>query len=131
MALSTAQKADVRLRLGWSARFHQFDSRLEQAMSALATEADHETQVIALLASCLDIDTKLLAQHTRLKAAQYGTVKLNPYEQKQLRSEGARFVNRIASILGVEVRNDIYSDKKVTTFGGFGGPSGGGNYIGK
>jgi hypothetical protein len=131
VALTDAQKADTRAALGWSARFHQFDSRLEQAMSALDTEPDHEAQVIALIASVADIETKLLASHSRLKASTVGSIKLNPNEIPMLRKEGKRFVGQIASILGVETRRDIFSSSPNRTFASHGGTSGGGNYIGK
>ena len=131
MALTDAQKADTRAALGWSARFHQFDSRLEQAMSALATEPDHESQVITLLASVADIETKLVAAHSRLKASKVGSIDLNPMEIQMLRKEGKRFVGKIASILGVETRRDIFSSGPERTFASHGGRSGGSNYIGK
>ena len=33
MALTDTQRQKVRMYLGWSERFHQYDSRLEQAMN--------------------------------------------------------------------------------------------------
>jgi hypothetical protein len=131
MALTNAQKADTRAYLGWSARFHQFDSRLEQAMSALATEPEHEAQVIVLLASILDIKTKLVASHSRLKASKVGSIDLNPAEIPMLRKEGKRFVGEIASILGVETRRDIFGSSPNSVFASAGGSYGGGNYVGK
>ena len=127
MALTDQQKADVRNALGWSARFHQFDSRLEQAMSALATEPEHEQQVIDLLADVASMKTKLTDSHNRLKASKVGSIDLNPMEVQWLRKEGARFCNEIASILGVGIRHNIFSDTPARDFAGFGGPSGSGN----
>lgn len=110
MALTDAQRAEVRLVLGWPARFHQTNTRLEMAMDALTTEPEHEAQVIALLASVADIDTKLLAAHKRLKAVQVGTITMSPLrtEIAGLRMEGRRFVGRLASIVGVPVMNDYF-----------------------
>jgi hypothetical protein len=139
MALTATQKADVRRFLGWSARFHQFDSRLEHAMSAIDTEPEHEAQITnligdappGLLALLEDIDAKLLSSHSRLKADVVGSIKLNRREQKQLYREGRRHTGRLASILGVEVRQDVYSGVGPTTFASHGGMGGDGNYIGK
>ena len=135
MALTEAQKTQVRSYLGWSARFHQFDSRLEQAMNAVDGTASETliTDTLAnggILASLADIDTKLTAAHGRLKATKVGSIELNRSEVIQLRREGRRWVGRLASLLGVEVRNNAYG----SAHGGFAsfeyqGISG--NYVGK
>lgn len=110
MALTATQRADVRLTLGWPAQFHQTNSRLEQAMNALDTEPEHEAQVIALLASVVDIDTKLVDAHKRLKAVKVGSINLDTLRSEiaGLRMEGRRFVARLASILGVPTQNDYF-----------------------
>ena len=100
-------------------------------MSALDTEPDHESQVITLLASVDDIKTKLLSSHSRLKASVVGSIKLNAAEIPMLRKEGKRFVGEIASILGVETRRDVFSSSPNRVFASHGGPSGGGNFVGK
>lgn len=109
MALTETQKADIRLYLGWSARFFQFDSRLEQAMSALETRAEHEAQVVDLLGKLSTIDTEIDAARARFKADKVGSITLRQNEAEQLRNEGRMFATRIASILGVEKRTDIFS----------------------
>ena len=121
MALTAVQRADVRAALGWSARFHQFDSRLEQAMNALATEPEAEAQVIALLAEVTDIETKLKAAHSRLKATKVGSINLDGLrtEQAGLRAEGRRHTGKLAAILGVERRHDIFSSSGPRTFASF------------
>lgn len=133
MALTDAQKAAIRRALGWSARFAQFDSRLDQAMSAISTLPEAELQITdtlannGILANIDDIQSRLRAQYTRLKADQVGTIKLNPREQRQLRSEGSRYVLELARLLGVEVRDGgLFGGARKSTFAGFGG-----NYIGK
>lgn len=129
MALTEAQRLQVRLFLGWQDGFGQFDSRLEQAMNhvdnrpellALVTNAIDGTPP-GLLACLQDIDTKLRAAHGRFKATVVGSLTLNPAEKQQLRSEGSRFVKRLAAILGVEVRSNPFSS-------GGGGSS---NFVGK
>src|SRR5688572_19681854 len=104
MALTEDQKFKIRLYLGWSERFHQHDSALEQALSALVTHPSAEAGVIALIAECERIDTALVSAEKRTQAAQAGPITLNSMEIHQLRDRGRQFVGRIASILGVEVR---------------------------
>lgn len=129
MALSAAQKADIRFYAGWQARYLQLDSRLEQAMNAIELQPEHEAQITntinasppGLLALLKDIDTKLRDSHGRLKASVVGSITLNRAELYQLRSEGRRFVGRLCSILGVCRGEDVFGS----------GSSGGSNYIGK
>ena len=129
MALTDTQKADIRFFLGWSARFQQTDSRLEQAMSSIATVPDSETLVIAGIASCKDIDTKLLTAHGRIKAMAVGSIDLpGPMEIRMLRSEGRRHASRMAHTLGVEIRHDAFSPGPYRGQAGYGGVRSGGNY---
>lgn len=128
MALTEAQRLEIRLFLGWQDGFGQFDSRLEQGMN----HVDNRPELLALitnaidgsppglLASLRDIDTKLRGAHGRLKANVVGPITLNRAELQQLRSEGARFVGRLAAIIGVEVRANPFSSR-----------SAGGNFVGK
>ena len=128
MALTADQKAKTRYYLGWSARFHQFDSRLEQAMDALAVEPEAEALVIAALTALADIDTKLTDAHKRIKAQAVGSIVLNDKDEVSiLRSEGRRWVGRICATLGVESRYDVFGGGKYTGFASFDGISGGGN----
>jgi hypothetical protein len=127
MALTEDQKFQLRLYLGWSERFHQFDSGLEQAMSALETRASAEAGVISMLVECVRIDTALIAAEKRLKASEMGPITLNGGEIEQLRDRGRQFVGRIASILGVEVRNDVFSGGPPSARATADGMAGGGN----
>lgn len=138
MALTDTQKAEIRRALGWSARFHQFDSRLEQAMSAIATEPEHELQITdtlanhGILANIASIQTELTAAHARLKADKVGSILLRKEELRQLRQEGDRWVKDLARLLGVETRNGgLFGGARIGTFAGFGGPYGASNYVGK
>lgn len=108
---TSGQKANIRLYLGWSARFHQFDSRLEQAMSAIDNEMDDSTHdiIVAKLASLASIDTRLTDALGRIKALKVGSIDLpGAMELGLLRSEGRRFVGQLAATLGVEVRHDVF-----------------------
>jgi hypothetical protein len=132
MALSPAQRAQVRTYLGWSARFHQMDSALEQAMNALDQDADSlalvQTPTTGLLDRILDVDTKLLGADTTLLVTAAGSVQLDPARQVALlRSKGRMFVGRLAALLGVPVREDYFAGAGPKgPFWGMAGSNGGG-----
>jgi hypothetical protein len=136
MALSSTDRARIRWYLGWTQRYLQTDSRLELAMGATDASADalliiQDTLINGgLLASLADIDAKLVNAHKRIKVSKVGTIELpGKMEIGILRSEGRRFVARLASLLGVEVRNDVYSGNLPKMFAGYGGPYGGGGNL--
>ena len=126
--LSPAQRESVRFYLGWSARFHQIDSALEQALSAVGFDPETEARITnpisgtppGLLSLLEDVDAKLLGGHGRLKASQVGSITLNAAEIDQLRGEGRRHAARLAAVLGVVVRVDVFSESS----------PGRGNYVG-
>jgi len=140
-ALTAAQRAQIRFYLGWSARFHQTDSALEQALNAvdagddetygLITRATGDPLGTGLLASCVDIDTKLLATDDELEVLKVGTIELDVMQKVgTLRSNGRKFAGRLAALLGVPVRHDVFSGTGPRgPFLGLAGamPSGGGN----
>lgn len=118
----------IRKYLGWSERFHQTDSRLEQAMNALdgSQSDDARTDVLATLTKVADIDTRLTGALDSLGALQVGSIKLpGALEIGMLRSEGRRLIGGIAALMGVEVRHDYFSPSGPTTHAGAGGMSGG------
>lgn len=127
MALTDDQQFQIRLYMGWSERFHQFDSELEMAIAALDTKPSATTGVLALITECQRIDTALVAAEKRLKASEMGPITLNGAEINQLRDRGRQFVGRIASILGVEVRNDVFAGILPSDRATRSGMSGGGN----
>lgn len=138
MALTGAQKAQCRQYLGWAFGFNDRDSLLEQAFSGLETKPDEElliTDILVnggILASMLDVDARIILAHKRLKAAAVGTIQLNHQEVADLRREGNRFVARLASLLGVPVRNGGgFSTALPTSETTRGGHRMAGNYIGK
>lgn len=116
MALTEAHRASIENYLGWSARFRQMDSALDQAMDAIATLPEREALITnaltaappGILAALADIDAKIIKAHGRLKADKVGSIELNRGELGQLRSEGRRFVNRLSRLLGVEIRANVF-----------------------
>lgn len=102
------QKAELRLYLGWAGRWFQVDTKLEQAMSACTAETQTliEAEVVKLKA----IDGKITDAANRFQAAKVGSIQLpGAMELELLRSQGRQSVGRIAAMLGVEVRHDVYS----------------------
>jgi hypothetical protein len=108
--LSSTERAKVRLYLGWQSRFYQTDSALEQAMSAVDNDPDAVASIQALLTRCADVDAKLEDADSRQKlgVAEDITFK-GPVEIAALRGQGRQAVGRIAAVLGVEIRHDVYS----------------------
>jgi hypothetical protein len=70
VALTEAQRVSIRFYLGWSARFHQTDSRLEQAMNAIDTLPETQTRVEAVLTDLDSVATAIKDSYSRLKAIQ-------------------------------------------------------------
>lgn len=110
MALTLQQRADVRNALGWSAQFSQTDNALENAFDGLETQAEHETQVIALLADIAAVKAQIVDSRKRLKGLKVGSIELDAFrsEMAALRWDGQRLTGELASIMGVERRHNIF-----------------------
>jgi hypothetical protein len=115
MSLSAQQQSQLRIYLGYPARFHQTQPELEQAILALVGVPADETEVASLLTKLTDpttgIDFRLGDALDRLQASKVGSIELNPAEIGMLRSEGRRIVARIAHLMGVTVRGDAFAGK--------------------
>lgn len=121
---TTVQRAKVRWYLGWSSRFFQSDSRLEQAMNAVDNETEDATRdlIIANLTALDDLNTRIVDAYGRLKALKVGSIDLPSHgEIGMLRSEGRRLGGQIAATLGVETRHDVWSGSGNKSFAGPGG----------
>lgn len=117
MAYAEAQRVEIRFYLGWSARFHQFDSRLEQAMNAVDTELDTQAKAEVILAALADVMAKLTDAHSRLKALKVGSIELpGKIEIAMLRAEGRRHAGALAALHGVEVRHDVFGSGRYRYF---------------
>lgn len=110
MALTDTNKADIRLYMGYSARFHNSDSILEFAIDALDSDPEAETIVLGIIVDLQAIDTRIDAVYDRLKATKVCEIEVAGCKEiKVLRSEGRRKVGRMASTLGCPVRHDAFS----------------------
>lgn len=131
MALLPVQRMQVRLYLGWSERFHQTDSRLEQALNALdgPQSVDAEAYVVDTLCKLQNIDSRLTDALSRLSVVKIDNIEISQREIPMIRNEGRRLAGRIASLLGVEVRHDVFSGGGPQDFATYAGmfPAGGGN----
>ena len=108
MAFSTTERGRIRWFLGYTSRFYQVDSNLEQAMTAIDSEA--ETNIRTALGKLSSIETELDGARPRLKALEVGSIKLpGGVEISMLRSEGRRMAGQVASTLGVPVAHDVFS----------------------
>jgi hypothetical protein len=126
--LTDTEKATIRMYMGWSARFAQTDNAIERAMSAINTMAADLALLRSHLTELARIDTAIEACESRFKADQVGSITLSQTELPRLRSRGMERVGRMATLLGVEVRDNAFSPDLPRWRGGHGGPSGGGNY---
>lgn len=128
MAFTDAEQTDIRMYMGWSARFAQTDNALGRAISAIESFASDEAKVRVHLAELARIDAAIVACEARFKADQVGSITLSQSELSRLRSRGAQVVGRLATLLGVEVRDNAFAPDLPRWRGGHGGPLGGGNY---
>lgn len=110
MALTETQKSKIRLWLGWGARYLQIDSALEQAFGAVTAET--QTLIEAEMVRLAAIDTEIDAARTRFMVDAAGSIGLSSGrgdELSHLRSSGRQSAGRLATLMGVHVRHDVYS----------------------
>ncbi len=124
MALTDAQRARVRMLLGYSPRYRSYEGHpsmsIESAMSSIASYPEDEIRITTILDELTSIDTSITSARERLQAKAVGSITLNSdMEIAQLRAEGRRFVKAIANILSIKVLDNFYA-------GSGGGANGGG-----
>jgi hypothetical protein len=127
-AFTDDQRAQIRMYLGYSGRFVQFDDVLQRALDATDGKPADQTIVLAQLAECVRIDAALVLAEGRLKASKAGPIELNGDEMEQLRDRGRQAVGRMARQLGVEARGDAFEGILPSTRATPWGPLGGGGY---
>lgn len=109
MALSEAQKADVRLYLGF-ARGRDLNPQLESRLDAGVLSTEEETRIGATLTLLGQIDTKLQSaalDNLDLQRAEDVTF-LGPEQLAELRRHGRSLVGRLATLLEVEPARDYF-----------------------
>lgn len=132
MAFTETQKVEIRTWLGWSERFHQENTALEMAMSAVGQIAEAQAKVEEILTKLDSIETAITSALGRLKALKVGSIGL-PGEKEiaVLRQEGRRWVGKLADRFGVDVEDDVFSPGRRRGFSSGAGSwgSGGGNVM--
>lgn len=109
MAFTDTQKAQIRMFLGWGARYLQTDDALRRAYDSVGTLGGADQVLVeAQLTECARVDAALLAAESRIKADKVGPIELNAMELDKLRDKGRTAVARMARIFGVEVRGDAF-----------------------
>jgi hypothetical protein len=110
VSFTPTQKTSIRFYLGYQDQFRHINTSLEQQLVEGGISAEAEVVVIDLLGSLATTDAELVNAHKRMKASKVGSIFLNDRELSMLRSEGRRFVWRLASVFGITPRNDVYGD---------------------
>lgn len=110
------EKAKIRMYLGWSDRFRDYDTRLETMMDSLGLDPDADIGAAAnirdLLSKLANVDTSLesgLGNQT-LKAVEGGTSFQGADEMRAYRVHGRSLVQRMAIIFDVEPKRDYYAE---------------------
>lgn len=111
MALTNAQKVAIRKWLGYSGRYFQTDTVLEQAMAAIA-DPDLEAEIATLLAELATVDARRATVRDTGGLKQVDEVVFQDGSISSLRAvleEGSMLVARLAAMLGVDVRHNPFS----------------------
>ncbi len=129
MAFTDTQKAQIRMYMGWGARYLQTDDALRRAYDSVGNNGGADQVLVeAQLTECARVDAALLAAEARIKASKVGPIELNAIEIDNLRDKGRTAVARMARIFGVEVRGDAFGPSGPTERASIWGMSGGDGY---
>lgn len=112
MSLTAAQETEVYKWLGATPMWRQVDPSIRNALLSLTTFADVnlEALIAAELTALNDIDAKMVTAANRLKFKRVEDVEFNVGgEIVELRAQGRMHVQRLARLLGVTVRADVFS----------------------
>lgn len=109
MAFTGAERARIRSLLGWGARFHHLETRLENALDALADLPDDENLIKSYLTQLTTIDTAIADCASTFGVKKTGSIELESDQGLGFqKSEGRRLVEAIADILGVDINRNFY-----------------------
>lgn len=107
MSLSLAQKARVRMYLGYSQARGGGDP-LERVFPGLTEEV--EELVTEALTSLATVETQISSARTQAQFSRVEDVYFaDSAGLRGLRAEGQRLCHRLASLIGVQVANDVFS----------------------
>lgn len=121
--LTDAQKAKVRLYLGFPDLYRYQNVRLESALDAISSEV--ETNVISILARIAAVETRLDGTLTTAGLSSVGAGDPEFYEGaklKEIRSEGRRLCGQLSMLFGVPLQGDAFSTNGYQGDGWMSGP---------
>lgn len=129
MAFTLDEQAQIRMYLGWQARWSQFDNALERALASVGGGSfpAEENQARVALAELVRLDAAIVVAERRIKASAVGSITLNEGEIEMLRARGRTFVGRLARVMGVDVKGDAFGPDVPRFQASPWGPSAGGN----
>jgi len=112
MALSSLEKAKVRLYLGFASFWRYLNPRLEGSLATVDNDLDVETLVRATIA---DLDTTAETVRT-MSVAAAGLKRVDDVEYfkgqqlSEVRSIGRMHAGRLSILTGVPIENDFFSE---------------------
>lgn len=113
MSFTPQERHQIRLYLGWSEQFRDYDTRLETQMDQLGGQVDQSaaTTVRTLLAALSSVDTLITNAlgNLTLKKAE-GVEFAGMGEIEGYRNHGRNLVRRVAIIFDVEPKRDYYGE---------------------
>ena len=110
MAFSDADKNNIRSFLGYSGRYAQTDSVLEQAMDTIGTDTNAVTEIQGYITDAQAVHTNLKNLRSQFQVAAVDESRLDLAQGVTLmRQEGRRLCGIIAAKLGVRCRHDYFS----------------------
>lgn len=112
-----AERAKIRMYLGWSDQFRDMDTRLESQMDTVGNRPEADmgaaSNVRDILAKLANVDSALeggLGNQT-LKAVEGGTIFQGEEEMKAYRKHGRNLIQRMAIIFDVTPQRDYYGEE--------------------
>lgn len=109
MAFTLAEQQQIRTYLGYTDRNLAANAWLNSTFGQVSIES--ESAVRSILGELTGIDTQLATVRAkRFQVSEIEGIKLmGPMETKSLQREGARLANRIGIMLGIDIKENVYS----------------------
>jgi len=109
MGFTDPERARIRSLLGWVARWHHMQTRLESAFTAMDQLPDDVTQIRTYLTQLDSIDSLLAEAQGIAGVKRTGSIELvDDQGISVLKSEGRRLVEAIDAILGAGIKRNFY-----------------------
>jgi hypothetical protein len=115
-----AERAKIRMYLGWSEKYRDYDTRLESEMDGVGNDVSADTgaafnvrDILSKLQNVVDLLESGTGNQT-IRAVKGGTVFQGPEEMKTYRTHGRTLVQRMAIIFNVAPRRDFFGDEAST-----------------